>query len=265
MHALVADDDFNTCSSVSKMLTTIGMRPEWTTSGKEAVLRARYARQEGDEFRAFIIDWLMPDMNGIEVVRRIRKEVGDDTPIIILTAYDWTAIEDEAREAGVTGFCSKPLFLSELRDVLSRPFRKVDETKKKQEIDPSGFAGRRILLAEDNQLNQELAEAILTEYGFEIDIASDGMQALDKMNAHQAGYYDVLITDIQMPVMNGYNLSRNVRSLEDKGKANIPILALTANAFEEDRQLAQAAQMDGHLSKPIDVQEMLNEIKRVMR
>ena len=263
MHALVADDDFNTCSSVSKMLSTIGMRAEWTTSGKEAVLRARYAKEEGDEFSAFIIDWLMPDMNGIEVVRRIRKVIGNDTPIIILTAYDWTAIEEEAREAGVTGFCSKPLFLSELRDVLSRPFRKVEEAPK-VEVDMTEFEGRRILLAEDNPLNQELAATILSEYGFKIDIANDGMQALEQMTNHEAGYYDVLITDIQMPVMNGYNLSRNVRVLADKGKANIPILALTANAFEEDRQLAHAAQMDGHLSKPIDVQEMLSEIRRVI-
>ena len=213
---------------------------------KEAVLRARYAKEEGDEFSAFIIDWLMPDMNGIEVVRRIRKVIGKDTPIIILTAYDWTAIEDEAREAGVTGFCSKPLFLSELRDVLSRPFRKVEEAPK-VEVDMTEFEGRRILLAEDNPLNQELAATILSEYGFKIDIANDGMQALEQMTNHEAGYYDVLITDIQMPVMNGYNLSRNVRVLADKGKANIPILALTANAFEEDRQLAHAAQMDGHL------------------
>ena len=263
MHALVADDDFNTCSSVSKMLTTIGMRPEWTTSGKEAVLRTRYAKEAGDEFHAFIIDWLMPDMNGIEVVRRIRSEVGESTPIIILTAYDWAGIEDEAREAGVTGFCSKPLFLSELRDVLSRPFRKV-EKKEEEKVDSSAFVGKRILLAEDNELNQELAEAILTEYGFLVDIAGDGVKALEKLSSHEAGYYDVLITDIQMPVMNGYDLSRNVRSLDDTVKSNIPILALTANAFEEDRQLALAAQMNGHLSKPIDVEEMLRTIKSVL-
>ena len=263
MHALVADDDFNTCSSVSKMLTTIGMRPEWTTSGKEAVLRTRYAKEAGDEFHAFIIDWLMPDMNGIEVVRRIRSEVGESTPIIILTAYDWAGIEDEAREAGVTGFCSKPLFLSELRDVLSRPFRKV-EKKEEEKVDSSAFVGKRILLAEDNELNQELAEAILTEYGFLVDIAGDGVKALEKLTSHEAGYYDVLITDIQMPVMNGYDLSRNVRSLDDTVKSNIPILALTANAFEEDRQLALAAQMNGHLSKPIDVEEMLRTIKSIL-
>ena len=265
MHALVADDDFNTCSSVSKMLTTIGMRPEWTTSGKEAILRTRYAKESGDEFRAFIIDWLMPDMNGIEVVRRIRSEIGEDTPIIILTAYDWSGIEEEAREAGVTGFCSKPLFRSELREVLSRPFvkREVKEVEK-EVMDMSVFQGKRILLAEDNELNRELAEAIFTEAGFLLEMAENGKLALEMLQAHEAGYYDLIISDIQMPVMDGYELSRQVRRLEDGKKAGIPFLALTANAFEEDRQQVMEAQMNGHLAKPIDMEEVLKTIKEVL-
>lgn len=265
MHALVADDDFNTCSSVSKMLTTIGMRPEWTTSGKEAILRTRYAKESGDEFRAFIIDWLMPDMNGIEVVRRIRSEIGEDTPIIILTAYDWSGIEEEAREAGVTGFCSKPLFLSELREVLSRPFAKREvKDVEKEVMDMSVFQGKRILLAEDNELNRELAEAIFTEAGFVLEMAENGKLALEMLQAHEAGYYDLIISDIQMPVMDGYELSRQVRRLEDGKKAGIPILALTANAFEEDRQQVMEAQMNGHLAKPIDMEEVLKTIKEVL-
>ena len=265
MHALVADDDFNTCSSVSKMLTTIGMRPEWTTSGKEAILRTRYAKESGDEFRAFIIDWLMPDMNGIEVVRRIRSEIGEDTPIIILTAYDWRGIEEEAREAGVTGFCSKPLFLSELREVLSRPFAKREVNDVEKEVmDMSVFQGKRILLAEDNELNRELAEAIFTEAGFLLEMAENGKLALEMLQAREAGYYDLIISDIQMPVMDGYELSRQVRRLEDGKKAGIPILALTANAFEEDRQQVMEAQMNGHLAKPIDMEEVLKTIKEVL-
>ena len=265
MHALVADDDFNTCSSVSKMLTTIGMRPEWTTSGKEAILRTRYAKESGDEFRAFIIDWLMPDMNGIEVVRRIRSEIGEDTPIIILTAYDWSGIEEEAREAGVTGFCSKPLFLSELREVLSRPFVKREAKEVEKEVmDMSVFQGKRILLAEDNELNRELAEAIFTEAGFLLEMAENGKLALEMLQAREAGYYDLIISDIQMPVMDGYELSRQVRRLEDGKKAGIPILALTANAFEEDRQQVMEAQMNGHLAKPIDMEEVLKTIKEVL-
>ena len=265
MHTLVADDDFNTCSSVSKMLATIGMRPEWTTSGKEAVLRTQYAKESGDEFRAFIIDWLMPDMNGIEVVRRIRKEIGEGTPIIILTAYEWSAIEEEAREAGVTGFCSKPLFLSELREVLSRPFVKREANGDGKDVaDMAFFQGKRILLAEDNELNRELAEAIFTGAGFLIEMAENGKLALEMLQGHEAEYYDLVISDIQMPVMDGYELSRQVRRLEDEKKARIPILALTANAFEEDRQQVMEAQMNGHLTKPVDMQEVLKTIREVL-
>jgi len=261
MHALVADDDFNTCSSVCKMLTTIGMRPEWTTSGKEAVLRTKYAKEADDSFKAFLIDWLMPDMNGIEVVRRIRKEIGENTPIIILTAYDWTGVEDEAYEAGVTGFCAKPLFLSELRDILTRPFRHVEEVE--EEPCREDFTGKRILMAEDNELNRELAIAILSEYGFEIETACDGMEALNMLKEHEAGYYDVMLCDIQMPVMNGYETSRAIRELDDPAKANIPIFALTANAFEEDKRLALAAKMNGHLVKPFKIEDIFHALKTV--
>ena len=265
IHTLVADDDFNTCSSVCKMLSTIGMRPEWTTSGKEAVLRTRYANESADAFKAFIIDWLMPDMNGIEVVRRIRKEVGDNTPIIILTAYDWTSIEEEAREAGVTGFCSKPLFLSELREVLCRPFVKEQPKVQEEEtIDVAFFAGKRILVAEDNALNRELLEEMLSEYGILLEMANNGKEAVSLYESRPAGYYDLIISDIQMPVMDGYALSYSIRSLDDKVKASIPILALTANAFEEDRQRIMDAQMNGHLTKPINIAEVLNAIREVL-
>ena len=266
IHTLVADDDFNTCSSVCKMLTTIGMRPEWTTSGKEAVLRTRYANESADAFKAFIIDWLMPDMNGIEVVRRIRKEVGDNTPIIILTAYDWTSIEEEARAAGVTGFCSKPLFLSELREVLSRPFVKEEKKNEPEEhaADKSFFEGKRILLVEDNELNRELASEMLGEFGLLIEMAHNGKEALERFESQSAGYYDLILSDIQMPVMDGYALSHAIRSLDDKEKASIPILALTANAFEEDRQRIIDAQMNGHLTKPINICDVLSAIREVL-
>ena len=156
MRVLVADDDSNTAISVSRMVQEIGMRSEWTLSGKEAVLRTKVAVEQGDEFGAYIIDWMMPDLNGIETVRRIRKLIGESKPIIILTAYDWADIEQEAREAGVTAFCSKPLFMSELRDVLSQPYRvKKEETP----AAPYRFEGKKVLLVEDNLLNQEIAQA----------------------------------------------------------------------------------------------------------
>ena len=262
LHALVADDDFNTCASVTRMLGKIGMRAEWTTSGKEAVLRAQLALETDDEFSAYIIDWIMPDMNGIETVRRIRAIIGDSKPIIIMTAYDWTEIEQEAREAGVTAFCSKPLFMSELRDALLGHIKPDDAEK----IEPDElFTGKKILLAEDNVLNQEIAAAILEEEGFEVDVAGDGTEAVEKMETADAGRYDVILMDIQMPRMDGYEATRRIRALGDPAKANIPIYAMTANAFEEDRQKALDAGLDGHIAKPIDIAALMAVLKKALQ
>ena len=261
LHALVADDDFHTCASVTRMLTKIGMRAEWTTSGKEAVLRTRLAVENDDEFSAYIIDWIMPDMNGIETVRRIRAIIGDSKPIIILTAYDWTDIEEEAREAGVTAFCSKPLFLSELRDAL---MGHVESAERKPEVPDEYFEGKKILLVEDNELNQEIAATILEEKGFEVDVAGDGTVAVERMQAAPAGRYDLILMDIQMPHMDGYEATRRIRSLDDPAKANIPIFAMTANAFEEDRQKALDAGLNGHIVKPIDIAKLMQVLKEAL-
>ena len=259
MRVLVADDDTNTCLSVCTMLREIGMRPDWTNYGKEAVIRAKQALDQGDDFRAYIIDWLMPDLNGIETVRRIRRVIGDDAPIIILTAYDWADIEDEAREAGVTAFCSKPLFMSELRNVLSEPFRNVEQSEGGETHDVD-FAGKRILLAEDNEMNQMIAVAILEEAGFAVDVASDGEQAVRMMRDELAGTYDVVLMDIQMPKMDGYEAAGLIRAIDDPAKARVPIVAVTANAFEEDRKLALNAGMNGHLAKPYDIPKMMETL-----
>ncbi len=264
LHALVADDDFNTCASVTRMLTKIGMRAEWTTSGKEAVLRTQLAMENDDEFSAYIIDWIMPDMNGIETVRRIRAIVGESKPIIILTAYDWTEIEEEARAAGVTAFCSKPLFMSELREALLKPFEEEEGAETVETPDES-FAGKRILLVEDNELNQEIAETILEEQGFLVDLAGDGTVAVEKMEQAPAGYYDLILMDIQMPRMDGYEATRRIRSLEEKKKADIPIYAMTANAFDEDRQKALDAGLNGHIVKPIDIAALMAVLKGALK
>jgi signal transduction histidine kinase/DNA-binding response OmpR family regulator len=265
LRALVADDDTNTCLSVCSMLREIGMRPDWTNYGKEAVVRAKEALDQADEFHVYIIDWLMPDLNGIETVRRIRRVIGDSAPIIILTAYDWADIEEEAKEAGVTAFCSKPLFMSELRKVLAQPFRdsKDEPEKKEQEAKPD-FSGKRVLLAEDNELNQMIAQAILAESGLTVEIAGDGAEAVEKMKAAPAGYYDIILMDIQMPKMNGYEASKQIRALEDKQKAAVPIVAVTANAFEEDRKLALEAGMNGHLAKPYDIPAIIETLKELL-
>ena len=263
IRALVADDDTDACRSVSKMLREIGMRPEWTISGKEAVIRAEDAMEIGDEFGVYIIDWLMPDMNGIETVRRIRRVVGDNKPIIILTAYDWADIEYEAREAGVTAFCSKPLFMSELRDILSQPFQVEQELQKAEPLPEELLTGKRILLAEDNELNAEIANEILTEKGFLVDVVSDGTDAVAKMEQGNKEGYDLILMDIQMPIMNGYEATRRIRNLPNTA-ADIPIIAMTANAFEEDKKMAFDAGMNGHITKPIEISALLSMMRQVL-
>ena len=264
LRALVADDDTNTCLNVSTMLSKIGMRPEWTISGKEAVIRTKYAVEQGDEFSVYIIDWLIPDMNGIEIVRQIRKVIGNRCPIIILTAYDWADIEDEARAAGVTAFCEKPLFLSELRRVLAEPFRAEPASKPAQPT-AADLKGKKLLLVEDNELNREIALEILKEAGFVVDTAEDGAVAVQKIKQAAPGQYDLILMDIQMPNLDGYEATRQIRALPDAEKANIPIFAMTANAFEEDRQNALEAGMNGHIAKPLDVPHLLRVLADALK
>lgn len=265
LKALVVDDDFNTCDSVAKLLTRVGMRAEWTLSGREAVLRARQSIELGDPCRAYIIDWRLPDMNGIEVTRQIRS-LNDDTPIIILTAYDWSDIEGEAKAAGVTAFCSKPMFLSDLRDTLLTAIGHM-QTAEEQDILPgksADFRGRHILLVEDNELNREIAMTILHEYGFLVDIAENGAVAVEKVRTSDPGRYDLVLMDVQMPVMDGYTATQRIRALKDPARAAVPIVAMTANVFEEERKQAFDCGMNGFLSKPIVVEELIDALKGIM-
>ena len=258
LKALVVDDDFNTCDSVTKMLVKVGMRSEWTLSGREAVLRARQSMELGDAFHAYIIDWRLPDMNGIEVTRQIRS-LGDDTPIIILTAYDWADIEAEAKAAGVTAFCAKPLFMSDIRQTLMTAIGQT-QAEAEHPILPTAspdFKGKRILLVEDNELNREIAAEILNEYGFLVDSAENGAVAVERVKNSAPGDYDLVLMDVQMPIMNGYEATKQIRALDNPGLAGITILAMTANAFDEDRKEALKCGMNGFLSKPIIMDELI--------
>ena len=258
------DDDVHTCTSVSKMLREIEMRADWSTSGREAVIRAKEAFEQNDAFKAYLIDWLMPDMNGIETVRRIRAVIGEETPIIILTAYDWSDIEQEAKEAGVTAFVEKPIFMSELRKVLTKPMNIKAETSQQTERE-NRYSGKKVLLVEDNELNREIATALLKEIGIIVDSVEDGTDAVERMNEVEDDRYDLIFMDIQMPKMDGYMTTREIRTLKNNKKANVPIIAMTANAFEEDKKKAFKAGMNAHIAKPIDIKTILAVFDQVFR
>ncbi len=263
--ALVVDDDFNTCDSVSYMLGQLGMQAEWTLSGEEAVLRTHQAVMREDHYSAYIIDWRLPDMNGVEVTRRIREEIGKDVPVIVMSACDWSDAEAEAIEAGVTAFCSKPLFLSELRSCLqsvTQPGAAAGE-EVEEEMQQKHHAGR-ILLAEDVEMNQEIAVAILGDAGFTTEVAENGRVAVEMVKRSEPGYYQAVLMDVQMPVMNGYEATAEIRKLANRELASIPIIAMTANAFEEDKKEALRCGMNSHIAKPINIPELFKTLDTVL-
>ena len=265
LRALVVDDDFNVCDSVSKMLKQIGMRAEWTTSGREAAYRAKAAYEEGDSYHTYIRDWQMPEVSGVETARRIRAVVGADVPIIILTAYDWTDIEQEAKTAGVTAFCAKPLFMSDLKSALLAANNLTD---KDDELAAAwtlaDFSGKRVLLVEDIELNREIAEVILTEAGFLVEMAPDGTDAVSMVSQSEEYYYDAVLMDVQMPIMDGYAATRTIRSLPRKDVKDLPIIAMTANALEEDKEAALKNGMNAHIAKPLDMDIFISVLRQFL-
>ena len=262
LRALVVDDDLNTCDSVNKMLKQIGLRSEWTTSGREAVYRAKSAYDEGDSYHTFIIDGQMPGLSGVETAREIRKVIGDEVPIIILTAYDWTDIEAEAKTVGVTAFCPKPMFMSDLKAVLLATNNLLEKQEEVPEWTLADFSGKRILLVEDNELNREIAQVILEEAGFLVDTAPDGTDAVAIMEKAEENYYDAILMDVQMPVMDGYEATRTIRRLHRKDVQNLPIIAMTANALEEDKEAALKNGMNAHIAKPLDMDIFISVLKK---
>ena len=262
LRALVVDDDFNICDSVSKMLKKLGMRAEWTTSGREAAYRAKLALEEGDSYHTYILDWQMPELNGVETARKIRKMVGDNAPIIILTAYDWSDIEEEAKAAGITAFCAKPLFMSDLKSALLAANNLLDKTEDVAPWTTADFKGKRVLLVEDIELNREIAEFILTEAGFLVDCAPDGTDAVSMMEKAEENYYDVILMDVQMPIMNGYEATRSIRNMQRKDVKDLPIIAMTANALEEDKEAALKNGMSAHIAKPLDMDVFISVLNK---
>ena len=260
MHSLVVDDDINACQSIADMLCDIGLLCEWCASGREAVVRTEQSVRRGNCFRLFIVDCQMPDWNGIETVRRIRKTVGKAPYIIMLTAYDWADIENEAREAGATGVLTKPLFPSDLQRELQRCCGKADPEQADKEEDISPLKGKKVLMVDDNELNLKIGVLQLQQQGMIVDTALNGRLAVDMIRANGMDAYDFILMDVQMPVMNGYEATAIIRKLP--GGDKLKILAFSANAFEEDREKSLKAGMDGHIAKPLKVDELLSELKR---
>lgn len=253
LKVLVADDDQDSCIHTSLLLKNLGIISRWVLSGSACVEAVLGAHKIGEDFDVCLIDWKMPDMDGIEVTRRVREFVGPDTTIIIITAYDWTSIEESAREAGANAFLSKPIFASSLYNALLTATgveSALQEHKGKQSSSPA-LAGRRALLVEDNELNREIAVELLKMAGMEIDCAGDGREALERFESN-GDEYDLILMDVQMPVMDGYQATRAIRQSGHPRAKTIPIVAMTADAFREDIVKAEEAGMNGHLAKPID-------------
>jgi len=262
---LVADNDEVSCQSACMILDELGVKGSWVLSGQEAVERVVEAHNRQQDYFAVFLDWQMPGMDGVETARAIRKAVGPEPFIAILSAYNWSDIEDEAREAGVDAFIGKPLFQSKVRSVLNGILLGHSlkrDTHPLADVQESDYTGKRVLLVEDNELNQEIAVEILGMAGLTVDVAGDGREGVDKFAASQEGYYSMVFMDIQMPMMNGYEATTAIRGLPREDARIVPIVAMTANAFGEDIQAALNAGMDEHIAKPLDFNVLAQTLRR---
>lgn len=257
LKTLIVDDDIVTCEHASLIMSDLGLQAEYVTSGASAVLEIEKGIREMKPYDIVLVDLKMPDMDGIQTAKAIRRLVGSETLVVVMTAYEWKEIEADARRAGVDFFITKPLFRSELVDL----FEKINDFSEavyepetaKGEIQ---FAGERILLVEDNELNLEVAASLLEMKGLTIESACNGLQALEKFCSTPVGYYDAVLMDIRMPVMDGLEAARNIRLFDKSDAQTIPIIAMTANAFDEDVEKSHAAGMNAHLAKPIDPEKL---------
>ena len=261
---LVVDDDAQLCSSAAASLAEIGVHAECALDGPSAISMVERRHQKRRDYHVVLLDWQMPGMDGIETARALRRRVGKDIPILLISAYDWSDIAEEARAAGISGFLSKPLFKSTLFYGLSRfaepASAKADAAPK---LAPD-FTGRHLLLAEDSALNWEIARDLLSSYGFALDWAENGRLCVERFQASQADHYDAILMDIRMPVMDGYQAARAIRAMDRPDAREIPIIAMTADAFSEDIRRAMDSGMSAHIAKPIDIRELLRVLQRCL-
>lgn len=253
---LVVDDDEMLCQTTVEALKDIGVAADWTLSGEKAIALVEQHHKKQDDYQIILLDWKLPGMNGIQVAREIRRSLGHNVPILLISAYDWSEFETEAREAGVDGFISKPLFKSTLYYGLQK-YMGVEESAEEQDKQHMDLSGRRILVAEDNDLNWEVLNELLSDAGMKLEWAENGQICVDMFAQSDQGYYDAILMDVRMPVMNGYEATTAIRALERADAQSVPIIAMTADAFSEDVQKCLDCGMNAHTAKPINLEEVL--------
>lgn len=259
---LVVDDDQQLCESTVDSLRSIGIRAEWVLDGEDAVKMATRHHKQHNDYHVILLDWKLPDMDGIQTARELRRQLGNDVPILLMSAYDWTEIEDKARAAGISGFLMKPLFRSTLFYGL-KPYMGTEDDKPAIEEDKLTFSNKRILVAEDNELNWEIANELLRDLGLELDWAENGEVCTDLFQSSEPGCYDAILMDIRMPIMDGYEATDAIRAM-DRPDANLPIIAMTADAYSDDIQKCLSHGMNAHVAKPIDIDEVARILKRYL-
>ena len=261
MNVLVIDDDPIALEHAELVLSQAGISCETTESGCEAIDKVRIRHGRREDYNLIIVDWRMPEMDGVETTRQIRSIVGNSTPVIILSSFNWDEIVDEAREAGVDTFVSKPLFASTVMDEFAEAFRSKNVASEKKTVD---LKGRRVLLAEDMAVNAEIMMMVLAMREIEVDLAENGLVAVNLFESHESGYYDAILMDMRMPEMDGLEATRTIRSLQREDAKTIPIIALTANAFDEDVQRSMQAGLNSHLSKPVDPETLYETLEKLI-
>lgn len=265
LSVLVVDDEKDACESTCDILSSLGMNAEYVLSGESAIERITQADKQEKDFSMVILDWKMPGKDGLETARDIRRMIEGHIPIIILSAYDWSDIEAEATEIGVDAFISKPMFKSRLIRVLMNVLGQGDEEEKSNALETfkqQDFSGKRVLLVEDNEINIEVAEELLGIVGIQVEKALNGRIAVERVLETEPGYFDLIFMDIQMPIMNGYEAAKEIRSSDRKDLKEIPIVAMTADAFSDDVIKSKESGMNDHISKPVDIEKLENALRR---
>lgn len=262
IRVLLADDDPDTCCSAAGYLRELGAAADIASGGRDAVKKVKEAAAKGEDYQIIFLDWRMPDLEGTDTAREIREIVGDDIPILIISAYDWSGIEVEAGEAGINGFIQKPFFKSTLYHNIQKYYLHCDREQPEEELEQNTLSGKMLLLVDDNDINLEIAQEILSNMGAGVETAHDGKEAVELFGRSPVGYYAMIFMDIQMPVMNGYEATKAIRKMERADAGQVLIFAMTADAFADDIEQAKRVGLNAHFAKPLDITLMLKEIRK---